>query len=443
MIADDAWGTYAGSRERPARGHMAHTDPVREASARGACADGDLIVIGGGIHGLMTALFAAESGLRPILIERRSLGSGTSAAWFRILHGGLRYLQRLDVARLRRSAGERNWFLRNFPELVTTRPFLMPLYGGGLKRPGAFRIAFAAEALLTADLGWRSEIGDVMPQSEVLNRGMASRIAPSLPRSGMLGAALWHEAVVPDGQRLVQALAARARRAGAILIEALEVREIVVHGGRVGGVLAGRPGDARVQQFRAPTIVNAAGPDAGEFAERADPQGSFAFHPVMGFNLLIAKPPPAEVGLAVTPIGGGAMLFLQPERGMTFVGTWYTQSDGRATMPDGQTLDAFIAAIRRALPGFAPTRRDVAEVTVGFLPGAGDGGTALMRRDVIHDHGAAGGPRGLFSVAGIKYTTAGAVAREVLARARRSGAIGSVGDGTIGDAGARSGRVGR
>jgi glycerol-3-phosphate dehydrogenase len=163
--------------------------------------------------------------------------------------------------------------------------------------------------------------------------------------------------------------------------------------------------------------------EAGEIAARADPSARFAFSPVLGFNLLIAKPPPAEVALAVRPPGGGEMLFLQPDHGMTFAGTWYAPAGGRAgAMPDEATIDAFIAALGGALPGFAPTRRDVAQVTVGFLPGTGYG-TALMRRDVIHDHGAAGGPRGLFSVAGIKYTTAGAVAREVLTRARRSGAI--------------------
>lgn len=412
---------------------MPSTDTPRAASVRGARQDGDLIVIGGGIQGLMTAFFAAESGLRPVLIERGRLGSGTSSAWFRILHGGLRYLQRLDVARLRRSARERNWFLRNFPELVTPVPFLMPLYGGGLRRPGAFRLALAAEALLTVDLGRTGEIRDAMPQAKILRVAAVARIAPALSQSGMLGAALWPEAVVPDGERLIRALAARARRAGAVLIEELEVRDVVTDGGRVAGVLAARPGDVRVQRFSAPVVVNAAGPLAGALAARADPAGGFAFRPVMGFNLLIALPPPAEVALALTPPGGGAMLFLQPDRGMTFAGTWYAPAEGRAAgliaglapdMPDGRTIDAFLAAIRSALPGFAPTRRAVAEVTVGFLPGAGGGGTALMDRDVIHDHGAAGGPRGLFSVAGIKYTTAGAVAREVLACARRSGALG-------------------
>jgi glycerol-3-phosphate dehydrogenase len=254
----------------------------------------------------------------------------------------------------------------------------------------------------------------------------------------MLGAALWPEAVVPDGGRLIRALAARARRAGATLIEEIEVRDVVTDGGRVAGVLAARPGDPCVQRFSAPVIVNAAGPEAGALALRADPSGKFAIHPVMGFNLLIDRPPPAEVALALTPPGGEAMLFLQPDRGTTFAGTWYAPAggggDGRAADaaaggPDSRTIDAFIAAIRSALPGFAPTRRDVAEVTVGFLPGAGGGGTALMRRDVIHDHGMAGGPRGLFSVAGIKYTTAGAVAREVLTRARRSGVIGGAGKG--------------
>jgi glycerol-3-phosphate dehydrogenase len=36
---------------------------------------------------------------------------------------------------------------------------------------------------------------------------------------------------------------------------------------------------------------------------------------------------------------------------------------------------------------------------------------------VIHDHGAAGGPQGLFSVSGVKFTTARLVAQKTLAKA--------------------------
>jgi glycerol-3-phosphate dehydrogenase len=88
----------------------------------------DLIVIGGGIHGLMVATLAAERGHNPLLIEKGEPGQATSSAWFGILHGGLRYLQKLGLQRYRESVRDRRWFLQNAAEHLKIMPFLMPLY---------------------------------------------------------------------------------------------------------------------------------------------------------------------------------------------------------------------------------------------------------------------------------------------------------------------------
>ena len=115
----------------------------------------DVAVIGGGIYGIALAFESARRGLRTVLVERDDFGGGTSRNWLRILHGGLRYLQTLDLHRFRESVAERSWFLRNFPDLVEPLACLMPLYGPGLRRPPTFRMAFMADAAL----GWRRNDG--------------------------------------------------------------------------------------------------------------------------------------------------------------------------------------------------------------------------------------------------------------------------------------------
>ncbi len=57
----------------------------------------DLLVVGGGIHGLMAAWDASTRGLRVALIERHDLGSATSFHHHRTLHGGMRYLQSANL----------------------------------------------------------------------------------------------------------------------------------------------------------------------------------------------------------------------------------------------------------------------------------------------------------------------------------------------------------
>ncbi len=83
----------------------------------------DVLIVGGGAAGAAAAREAALRGLKTALIERDDFGSGASAHCFKVVHGGIRYLQHADVRRLRASCNERSVFLRLAPHLV--KPLLV------------------------------------------------------------------------------------------------------------------------------------------------------------------------------------------------------------------------------------------------------------------------------------------------------------------------------
>src|SRR5438105_9160748 len=87
----------------------------------------DLLVVGGGIYGLTIAYDAAGRGLSVALIERDDFGSGASFNHLRTIHGGLRYLQTLDVVRARESVRERRTLARIAPAAVRPLGFVLPL----------------------------------------------------------------------------------------------------------------------------------------------------------------------------------------------------------------------------------------------------------------------------------------------------------------------------
>src|SRR6187455_2438274 len=87
----------------------------------------DVLVVGGGIYGLAIAYDAAQRGLSVALVERDDFGSGASFNHLRTIHGGLRYLQTLDVARARESICERRTLARIAPTAVRPLPFVVPL----------------------------------------------------------------------------------------------------------------------------------------------------------------------------------------------------------------------------------------------------------------------------------------------------------------------------
>ena len=91
----------------------------------------DLLVIGGGAFGAAAARDAALRGLKTALIERHDFGAGASAECFKMVHGGIRYLQHADIPRLRASCHERSALLRIAPHLVSPLPIAIPTYGHG------------------------------------------------------------------------------------------------------------------------------------------------------------------------------------------------------------------------------------------------------------------------------------------------------------------------
>ena len=88
--------------------------------------DADLLVVGGGINGAGIARDAAGRGLRVVLVERGDLGSATSSASSKLIHGGLRYLEQLEFRLVAEALGEREVLLRAAPHIVHPLCFIMP-----------------------------------------------------------------------------------------------------------------------------------------------------------------------------------------------------------------------------------------------------------------------------------------------------------------------------
>ena len=110
----------------------------------------DVLVVGGGIYGLITAYDAAQRGLSVALIERDDFGSGTSFNHLRTIHGGLRYLQRLDIARARESVRERRTIARIAPHAVRPTAFALPLYHSLTRGKIALRAGFLLDRVLAS-----------------------------------------------------------------------------------------------------------------------------------------------------------------------------------------------------------------------------------------------------------------------------------------------------
>jgi glycerol-3-phosphate dehydrogenase len=108
----------------------------------------DVVVVGGGIHGVGVAQAAACHGYSVLLLEKTALAAGSSSRSSKLIHGGLRYLEGYDFGLVRESLVERAILLRIAPDLVRLQPFHIPIYPETSRRPLAIRAGLTLYALL-------------------------------------------------------------------------------------------------------------------------------------------------------------------------------------------------------------------------------------------------------------------------------------------------------
>ena len=94
----------------------------------------DLFIIGGGINGCGIARDAAGRGYSVSLAEMNDLASGTSSASTKLIHGGLRYLERLEFGLVRESLTEREVLWTMAPHIIRPLRFVLPHQKGRRSR---------------------------------------------------------------------------------------------------------------------------------------------------------------------------------------------------------------------------------------------------------------------------------------------------------------------
>ncbi len=375
----------------------------------------DLIVVGGGIYGIMLSLEAARRNLRCLLLERDDFGFHTSANHLRILHGGLRYLQSLDFKRFRESVSERSWFLSQFPELTSPIDCLMPLSGRGVYRPVVFNAALTIDTLAAWDKNHQIPGKNRLLRGYTCSADEVRRLVPDLS-SDFIGGALWQDGFILDPLRLQIELLRWSCGYGTHALNYCSAEKLVVEKGAVTGVGALDHSCNKQYMFRAPLVVNAAGPWCRQLAAFWDRDIPEIFpHRILVWNLLIKRPALSTAAVALTVPQNKHTYFVVPWHGKMLAGTGHALLDPNTHRPPTEAeLARMLDGINSVLGSENIALGDVQKVYWGVMPGSAD--CQLGKRPVIHDHGQKGGPSGFVTVSGVKFTTARKVAEQAMKR---------------------------
>lgn len=277
--------------------------------------DYDVVVVGGGIHGVGVAQAAAASGYTVMLLERTALAIGTSSRSSKLIHGGLRYLETAHFGLVHESLREREILLRIAPGLVHRIPFHIPVYASSRRPPWMIRVGLGLYAVL-GGLARHARF-DTLPRArwDALD-GLDTR---------GLRAVFRYEDAQTDDTRLTQAVMRSAQGLGAELrcpANFLSARRrddgFMVH------FLEGQ--DERT--CRATTLVNAAGPWAGTVLERITPRpAAVPVDLVQGAHIIVENEIRHGIYYLEAPQDGRAV-FVMPWQQHTLVGTTETPFDG-------------------------------------------------------------------------------------------------------------------
>lgn len=368
----------------------------------------DVLVIGGGATGAGVARDAAGRGFRTALVEAGDFARGTSSRSSRLIHGGLRYLETMELGLVFEASAERRRLLALAPHLVQPLPFLFPVFHGGV----GLRKLQAGMWLYDLLALFRN-----IRRHRMLSRDAVVATEPGLRRDGLRGGAIYYDAAVDDA-RLTLATARAAHEAGAATVShaavvALPMERGTVRGARVRDALTGR-----MQPVAARVVVNAAGPWSDTVRQLADPGAAPRLRPTKGVHLMLARDRlRARHAIIFHSSVDDRVMFVLPWGERVYVGTTDTDFRGAPDEAEADATDvAYLLDSANALfPEARLSSADVLSTWAGVRPLL----APLSARDAppagatSREHRVWRDPSGLLNVAGGKLTTFRVMAAEV------------------------------
>ncbi len=354
----------------------------------------DVLVIGGGASGLGAAVEAASRGYRTALVERFDFAKGTSSRSTKLVHGGVRYLEQLNITLVLDALRERGHMLRNAPHLVHNLEFVvpafdyfsLPYYGFGLK----------VYERMSGSLS--------LGASKFLSRERAVEMLPGIAAEGLRGGVLYHDGQFDDARYAISLLRT-FQDLGGTAINYVEAVGLLRRDGKTVGIEARDCEEDARFDVQANVVVNASGVFTEEIlamdgvAAESLLSVSQGSHFVLPHSFL-----PGSVALMIPKTADGRVLFAIPWHGSTIVGTTDVPVDGASVEPHSMASERkFLFEHIARYFGRKPNGEEILSMWSGLRPLVRKGGGKTSK--LSRDHTILVSKSGLVTVTGGKWTT--------------------------------------
>ncbi|KAJ8082348.1 mitochondrial glycerol-3-phosphate dehydrogenase [Marasmius tenuissimus] len=376
----------------------------------------DLLIVGGGATGAGVAVDAATRGLKVALVERDDFGSGTSSKSTKLVHGGVRYLQKavmeLDYEQyklVREALHERKIFLETAPYLSAMLPIMLPIYK-------YWQIPYYYSGCKMYDLLAGKEN---MESSYLMSKGKALETFPMLKSDGLVGALVYYDGQHNDS-RMNIALIMTAVKHGAMVANYTEVTQLHKDGtGKLNGARVRDNLTGEEFNVRAKGIINATGPFSDSLMTLDNPNHKPIVRASSGIHITLPNYySPRTMGLLDPATSDGRVIFFLPWQGNTIAGTTDAPAPvERDPVAMEEEVRWILEEVRRYLsPDIRVRRGDVLSAWSGLRPlikdpSASEGSTqGLVRNHLVYVNPSSR----LVTIAGGKWTTYRKMAEETV-----------------------------
>ncbi|KAF3824457.1 hypothetical protein GH733_008742 [Mirounga leonina] len=324
----------------------------------------DILVIGGGATGCGCALDAVTRGLKTALVERDDFSSGTSSRSTKLIHGGVRYLQK---------------------------------------------------AIMKLDI----------EQDTEAQRSTGSHVTQAFQAQSHSPLYLTKHSIVRgqhNDARMNLAIALTAARYGAATANYMEVVSLLkktdpqtgkerVSGARCKDMLTGQEFDVRAK-----CVINATGPFTDTVRKMDDENATAICQPSAGVHIVMpGYYSPESMGLLDPATSDGRVIFFLPWQKMTIAGTTDTPTDvTHHPIPSEEDINFILNEVRNYLSCDVEVRRgDVLAAWSGIRPLVTDPKSADTQ-SISRNHVVDISESGLITIAGGKWTTYRSMAEDTI-----------------------------
>ncbi|ODQ67759.1 DAO-domain-containing protein [Nadsonia fulvescens var. elongata DSM 6958] len=375
----------------------------------------DVVIIGGGATGTGIALDAVSRGLKVALLERDDFSSGTSSKSTKLVHGGVRYLEKafwsLDYSQyalVKEALHERSAFLTVAPHLSFALPILIPVYTWW--QLPYFWVGCKAYDLLAGSQNLAS--------SYLMGKKRTTEVFPMLNDTGLKGSLVYYDGSQNDS-RMNVSLAITAIEKGADILNHIQVVELIKdNNGKVNGVVAQdlESGSKTNIAISSKSVINATGPYCDSIRQLDDLAASAIVAPSSGVHIVLpsyySSP---EIGLLDPATSDGRVIFFLPWQGRTIAGTTDTPAKvEHSPVPAEEDIEFILNEIRGYMKGKLEVRReDVLAAWSGIRPLVRDP-KAKNTESLVRNHLITYSDSGMMTISGGKWTTYRQMAEEAV-----------------------------